>query len=1735
VIGIKAPPGNTECGKLAIQAVESLVKGGLYLAEDPRITFDSKKRRMYYSISRDNRKLAAELVKAGMAESSHQGKDEPELDADEQNARRSGAGCLWGRSSGQTEIPDETKHEAASSDSGAATKAIPGTADVASPAALIGGGFSQQTIITGLTTPTAFTFLPDGRILIAQKHGVIRIVKNGSLLSMPFIDISAEVNDYWDHGLIGMAADPNFATNGFVYVAYTYENDPSDYSGSKTARLSRFTASGDTASLSSEKVILGTSVGSACQNFPAGADCIPSENPSHSVGQIRFDSGGNIFFSSGDGASFNVVDNLALRAQDLTSLGGKVMHITPLGAGLSTNPFWTGDASANKSKIWASGVRNSFRLNLRSGTYPYAGDVGWDTWEEINAVVKGANLGWPCYEGLAQQPGYAPLATCQTLYGQGTSAVKFGVITYNHFYAGQHLSSAALGGTFYTGTTYPAKYQGAYFYGDYGQNIIRYLTTNASDNLVSGPFDFIFGADGPVQIEQGPDGNLYYLSIAANELRKIIFTGPDTVAPTITATNPAAGATAVALNATVSATFSKLMDPTTITSSFTLVPQSTGQPLAGSVVYDGNDPSLTFTPSVQLPPGTILTATVKGGANGVKDLSGNTMSADKVWTFTTISPQPPPSGTTDLSSLNWTSATNGWGPVELNMSNGEQGAGDGKVISIRGVTFTKGLGVHAPADIHYFIGNTCSTLTATIGIDDEVAPNGSVVFQVFGDGAKLYDSGVLTGTSSANNITVNLAGKNDLELVVTDGGDGNAFDHSDWASPRITCGTQPPPTTISNVQATGITANSATITWTTNNLADSQVNYGTTTSYGSSTPLNSSLVVNHSQQLTGLAGNTTYHYRVRSRDAGGTLVTSSDATLTTLPAGTTITYLSDTTWTSMTNGWGPAEKDKSNGEQAAGDGHTITIRGVPYSKGLGVHAASDIKYSIAGNFCTFISDIGTDDETAPKGSVVFQVWADGAKLYDSGLMDGTMAANKISVNISGKQQLELVVTDGGNGADYDHADWAGARVQCGSTPPPTVTITSPNSALTYKVGDVINYASSAKDSNGNAIPASGLAWQILIHHCPAGGTCHTHFFLTASGPTGSFTVPDHGDNSYFELDLTATDSSGLSTTTAVAIQPQTVQLTLATAPPGLQVIYGGTAYVAPVTVTPIVNSVHTIQVNSPQGANVFSSWSDGGAQQHNVTAGTTNTTITAIFSSGFAITATSPPSGATGVATNTTVNATFSSTINQATLTSQTMTLVPAGSSTPVAATLTYDPVQFVAKLTPSSALLNNTTYTATVKGGANGIKDSNGNALTADTVWSFTTAASSSGFTVTAISPPSGATGVATNTTVTARFSAAINQGTLTSQNMRLVPAGSSTPVTATLTYDPVQFVATLTPSAALLNNTTYTATVTGGSNGVKDTNGNQLSSDKVWSFTTVSSSTTIIYLSDLTWTSATNGWGPVEKDMSNGEQGTGDGHTLSIRGVTYAKGLGAHAVSDIKYSIPQGCTAFSGVVGIDDEVAPNGSVIFRVLLDGVTAYDSGILKGMTPGSNFNVNITGHTQLELVVADDGDGLNYDHADWANAQLSCSQSRPPAGTSYLSDLTWTSATGGWGPVEKDMSNGEQAAGDGHMISIRGTKYTKGLGTHAVSDIRYNLGGACTTFTAVVGIDDEVAPNGTVIFQVWTDGTKVYDSGVVSGTSAGKAVSVNTTGKSSLRLAVADDGDGLVYDHADWANAQIVCP
>lgn len=185
----------------------------------------------------------------------------------------------------------------------------------------------------------------------------------------------------------------------------------------------------------------------------------------------------------------------------------------------------------------------------------------------------------------------------------------------------------------------------------------------------------------------------------------------------------------------------------------------------------------------------------------------------------------------------------------------------------------------------------------------------------------------------------------------------------------------------------------------------------------------------------------------------------------------------------------------------------------------------------------------------------------------------------------------------------------------------------------------------------------------------------------------------------------------------------------------------------------------------------------------------------------------------------------------------------------------------------------------------------------------------------------------------------------------------------------------------------------------------------------------------------------------------------------------------------------------------------------------------------------------EVVAVPDGAGMPTPEqraAPTPQPPASPSPTATPSGSAtagdviYLSDRPWVSATNGWGPVERNTSNGEDAAGDGRVLSLGGTVFSRGLGVHATSEIRYALAGACRVFLATIGVDDEAAGDASVVFQVFADGAQIYDSGLMTRQTPSKALELAITGVNELRLVVTDGGNGSTADHGDWADARVVC-
>jgi glucose/arabinose dehydrogenase len=397
-------------------------------------------------------------------------------------------------------------------------------------------GFVQELVADTLGPATAFALAPDGRILIARKGGAVKLYRDGELRQGLFIDLSSQINRYADRGLMGIAIHPNFPNPAYVYLAYTYEPPETAghaVEGARVGRVLRVEADPnnlDAYRPGSEVVLLGAGGTFATMGNPDRGDrppyscmgqdgvpvqdCLPVDGPSHTVDWLAFGPDGALYVSVGDAT---LQPELNIRAQDVDSLAGKMLRIDPLtGQGYRDNPFFDGNPTSNRSKVYALGLRNPFRFTFEPETgQVVVGDVGGERWEEINIGGPGSNFGWPCLEGparLSNQP------VCAELFSGRQPTISAW-----HSYSHQGVSGAAIGGVFYTGDRFPAAYRNAYFFADHNQAALLYLTPNSDGSLDR--HEFANNAVALVQMAVGPEGDLYVLSFTDGALSRIRYVG----------------------------------------------------------------------------------------------------------------------------------------------------------------------------------------------------------------------------------------------------------------------------------------------------------------------------------------------------------------------------------------------------------------------------------------------------------------------------------------------------------------------------------------------------------------------------------------------------------------------------------------------------------------------------------------------------------------------------------------------------------------------------------------------------------------------------------------------------------------------------------------------------------------------------------------------------------------------------------------------------------------------------------------------------------------------------------------------------------------------------------------------------------------------------------------------------------------------------------------------------------
>jgi len=411
-------------------------------------------------------------------------------------------------------------------------------------------GFTDTAAISGLDSPSVVQFAPDGRVFVGEKPG---IVLEFDSLSDPtpttVADLTTNVYDYSDRGLLGLALDPNFAVTPYVYVLYTldapigqqppvYHDACSNGNGCVAgARLSRMLLDANNHGGPEQVLIEGW-----CQQFD-----------SHSIGTLAFGPEGALYVGGGDGASYNDVDygqfgnpcadpnkeGGALRAQDIvhhgdpTGLNGAILRVDPAtGNAWPGNPL-SGNADPTDDRIIAEGLRNPFRFAVKPGGSDriWLGDVGWNSWEEINGIAaagdaKVEDFGWPCYEGAAIQPNYqgANLPVCNQLYAHPGKVTK-------PYFAMSHGSGACSGSNvysavgFYTGTTFPSQYDGAFFFGDVVRGCLWTMLPKPNGDPDPQTLHTFGTGLGPVDLKTGPNGDLFYVDIYGGSIHEISYPG----------------------------------------------------------------------------------------------------------------------------------------------------------------------------------------------------------------------------------------------------------------------------------------------------------------------------------------------------------------------------------------------------------------------------------------------------------------------------------------------------------------------------------------------------------------------------------------------------------------------------------------------------------------------------------------------------------------------------------------------------------------------------------------------------------------------------------------------------------------------------------------------------------------------------------------------------------------------------------------------------------------------------------------------------------------------------------------------------------------------------------------------------------------------------------------------------------------------------------------------------------
>ena len=1037
--------------------------------------------------------------------------------------------------------------------------------------AAVPAGFVESVVFSGLTNPTAVRFAPNGKIFVAEKSGLIKVFDGVSdTTPTTFADLRTKVHNFWDRGLLGLAVDPNFPTAPYVYVLYTHDAaiggtaprwgtvggtsdgcstppGPTDDGCVVSGRLSRLEANGDVMT-GAEQVLIED----WCQQYP-----------SHSVGSLVFGADGALYVSGGDGASFNVVDY----GQD----------------GSPVNPC--GDPPGQPGSVLTPPLAQGGAL--RSQDLRTAGDpVTLDG--TILRVDPATGAGLPDNPLAADAD---PNARRIIAYGlrnpfrittrPGTNEVWAGDVGWGLWEEINRVQDPKgpvenFGWPCYEGQTRQSAYESAglsictNLYGSPGAVTDPFFTYHHNNRVVPNEtcptgsssiaglaFEFYEGGPYPASF----DGALFFADYSRDCIWVIKKDANGIPAPGLVENfvTPAANPVDLQMSpggvlfyADFDGGTIRRIDYVGTTQSPTAV--ATASPTSGtvplSVNFDGTNSSD--------PDGSI--------AAYAWDLDGDGAYDD--------SPQAQPSFTYTLSGTYVVRlrVTDNQGaeavspPININVqSSGNSVPYQQEVMADSPLGYWR-LGEASGTSAADSSGNNRTGAylsTPTLGVQGALIddPNSAVGF----NGVDEYVEAPYTAALNPSQFTVEAwafvtGGQGTYRSVVSsrDSAPGNARGYVLYASSFNTWEFWTGSGAWNILSGPAVALN----TWT---------------------------------HLVGTYDGSTARLYVNGS----------------LAASTGSSYLQ--------NGQRPLRVASGSNESAPryflpGRVDEVAVYGAPLlAARVGAHYAAATLTSTNrpptaaatatptnGNAPLSVNFNGASSSDPDTGDTISFAWdLDGDGSYD----DSNAAQPSFTYTGGGTYTARLRVTDNHGASSLSNP--LTITVTGGGNAPPTANITAPGAGLTWKVGDLIQFSGSASDPQDGSLAASRLSWSLILHHCPS--TCHTHPLQDFDGvSTGSFTTPDHEYPSHLELRLTATDSGGLTGTTSVALQPQTVDLSFSSSPSGLQIGFNAASAATPFTRTVIRGSRNSISAPSPQVLSgttwAFSTWSDGGARSHDVIA-----------------------------------------------------------------------------------------------------------------------------------------------------------------------------------------------------------------------------------------------------------------------------------------------------------------------------------------------------------------------------------------------------------------------------------------------------------------------------------------------------------------------------------------------------